>query len=80
MSKKPTWRNYLRYLKSRAKRTALKQARLTTAPEPLRRRHMVDGQGGVQLEYDALTPYPPWRAEDVARYEALANGGDWDAI
>jgi len=73
-----TWEIYLKYLQAQAKRAALQKARLANSDTPHPQRGSIDGQGTVQLEYLTFCDQPPWNVADLARFEKLVNGGEWD--
>lgn len=71
------WQAYVDYLRAQAHRSALKQAILSEKPAPTLTYRHIEGQGGVTL---VLIPTPnqvPWSEEMLARYVALADGGEW---
>lgn len=75
------WRAYLDYLKARAVRGALAKAQLADEIRPDEsRRGSVDGSGTIQLHYIPVGETPPWDEADLARYDGLAEGGEWEDV
>jgi len=75
------WVAYLSYLRERAKRSALKKARLAGGDsDGASRRGSIDGQGDIQLEYTTLTDAPPWSGDDLEQFDALSGGGVWPSL
>ncbi|MFP4323887.1 MAG: hypothetical protein ACLFTK_15640 [Anaerolineales bacterium] len=71
------WQTYLDYIRARARRAALRAARLAEDDAQLPPRGPVDGGGGVRPAYQISADEPPWSADDLRRFEALQDGGEW---
>ncbi len=71
------WVTYLHYIRSRARRAALRAARLAEEGDAHPHTGTVDGSGGVRPAYVVDEASPPWTEDDLRRFESLADGGSW---
>ncbi|MCL4878028.1 MAG: hypothetical protein KJ064_15325 [Anaerolineae bacterium] len=75
MSKPFTEAEYIAYLKAKAARKALQEADLIQ-PEDSAQESAAEETPPFCIGF---LPHPPaWSADDLEKYEALANGGTWE--